>query len=81
LDPSEQANDGAKNMKYLLLHLVGSIYETLTFQNFTQRLIRRKTSNAARRLKGAAPRRSWEDARKPSAKESRRLNAEAARSV
>lgn len=76
-------------MKYFFLHLAGSIYESLTFQSFTQRLIRRKASNVVRRLKGQAPLRSWEDGRTnapkrapaPSVKECRRLNAEAARSV
>lgn len=71
------------------LHLAGSIYEAVTFQSFTQRLVRRKAINVIRRLKGQEPLRSWEDGRTntpkrspaPSIEECERLNREAARSV
>jgi hypothetical protein len=66
-------------MKYFLLHLVGSVYETVTFLNFTLRLVRRKIGNMFR----GESRRSWEDCRvsKPSVEECQRLNDEAERSV
>ena len=66
-------------MKTFLLHIAGSVYETATGQNHTQRLIRRKFSNFMR----GESRRSWEDNRapQPSAEECERLNREAARSV
>lgn len=65
--------------KLFLLHAAGSIYETVTGQNYTQRLIRRKFSNLIR----GESRRSWEDGRTnaPSKAESNRLNLEAARSI
>lgn len=64
-------------------HVAGSIYEIVTGQSFTQRLIRRKVGNVFRRLRGEAPRRSWEDGRvnKPSVEECQRLKDEAGRSV
>jgi len=64
-------------VKLFLLHAAGSIYETVTGRNYTQRLIRRKISNFIR----GESRRSWEDVRTPSKAESNRLNREAARSI
>lgn len=71
------------------LHLAGSIYETVTCQSFTQRLVRRKVANVVRAIKGQEPLRSWEDCRvktptrapAPSIEECERLNREAARSI
>lgn len=68
--------------KLFLMGVAGSIYETVTGQNHTQRLIRRKFSNFVR----GESRRSWQDCRvnrapRPSAEECERLNREAARSV
>jgi len=65
--------------KLILLHVAGSIYETITGQNYTQRLIRRKFSNFIR----GESRRSWEDIRirVPSKAECNRLNRQAARSI
>jgi hypothetical protein len=70
-------------MKYFLSDIAGTVYEIVTGQSFTQRLIRRKIGNVFRRLRGEAPRRSWEDGRvnKPSVEECQRLNDEAGRSV
>lgn len=59
--------------KHLLTDIAGSIYETVTFQNFTQRLIRRKVGNVFRRLKGQPSKASYEDCR--------RMNKQAARSI
>jgi len=75
--------------KLFLMGVAGSIYETVTGQNHTQRLIRRKAGNVVRRLKGEKPLHSWQDGRTntpkrapvPSAEECERLNREAARSV
>jgi hypothetical protein len=69
-------------MKTFLLHIAGSVYETATGQNHTQRLIRRKFSNFVR----GESRCSWQDCRVkrapvPSAEECERLNREAARSI
>lgn len=66
-------------IKLLAMHAAGSIYETVTFQNHTQRLIRRKISNFVR----GESRRSWEGkiVSKPSAEECERLNRESARSI
>jgi len=65
-------------MKYFLLHLAGSVYETVTFQNFTQRLVRRKVGNLFR----GEFRRSWEDSRvMPTTEECQRLNDQAVRSI
>lgn len=65
--------------KTILLHTVGSIYETVTCQSHAQRLIRRKISNFVR----GESRRSWEGkiVSKPSAEECERLNRESARSI
>lgn len=68
--------------KLFLMGVAGSIYETVTGQNHTQRLIRRKLSNFVR----GESRRSWQDCRvkrapAPSHDECDRLNREAARSV
>lgn len=69
--------------KLFLLHAAGSIYETVTGQNHTQRLIRRKISNFVR----GESWRSWQDCRAakrapaPSHEECERLNREAARSI
>lgn len=76
-------------MKYFLMDIAGSLYETVTLQNHTQRLIRRKVGNVFRRLKGEKPLRSWQDGRVntvsrapiPSDAECERLNFEAGRSV
>ena len=46
-------------MKYFLSDIAGTVYEIVTGQSFTQRLIRRKVGNVFRRLRGEAPRRSW----------------------
>lgn len=75
--------------KLFLMGLAGSVYETLTGQNHTQRTIKRKAGNVVRRLKGQEPLRSWEDGRTntpkrspaPSIEECERLNREAARSI
>lgn len=76
--------------KMFLMHAAGSVYENVTFQSHTQRLIRRKVGNVFRRLKGLEPKRSWEDGRvknrkarapQPSHEECDRLNREAARSI
>jgi hypothetical protein len=72
-------------IKLLAMRTAGSIYETITFQSFTQRLIRRKISNFVR----GESKCSWEDGRTnamkrapvPSAEECERLNREAARSI
>ena len=65
-------------MKYFLLHLAGSVYETVTFQNFTQRLVRRKVGNLFR----GESCRSWDDSRvTPTAEECQRLNDQAVRSI
>jgi hypothetical protein len=70
-------------IKMFMLHAAGSIYETVSGQNHTQRLIRRKAGNVVRLLKGEQPLRSWQDGRRdtPSRAESERLNREAARSI
>lgn len=75
--------------KMFFLHLTGSVYENITLQSHTQRLVRRKIGNVVRRLKGEQPLRSWQDGRTntpkrapvPSPAECERLNREAARSV
>ena len=75
--------------KMFLLHAAGSVYETVTLQSFTQRLMRRKIVNVVRAMKGQEPLRSWEDGRvntptiapQPSAEECHRLNEQAARSI
>jgi hypothetical protein len=75
--------------KLFLMGAAGSIYETVTGQNHTQRFIRRKAGNVVRRLKGQTPLCSWQDGRTnapkrapvPSAEECERLNREAARSI
>lgn len=75
---------------FALLHVAGTAYENLTLQSHTQRLIRRKVSNAFGFLLLKAPKRAWQDGRvnklkvrapKPSRAECARLNREAARSV
>jgi len=68
--------------KLFLMGLAGSIYETVTGQNHTQRLVRRKLSN----LIHGESRRSWQDSRTKrvsalSDDECERLNHEAARSI
>lgn len=78
-----------KFLTMLALHAAGSIYETVTLQSFTQRLVRRKLANAVRRMYGEQPLHSWEDCRvrtptvapMPSAEECQRLNEQAARSI
>lgn len=75
--------------KLFLMGLAGSVYETLTGQNHTQRTIKRKVSNAVGLLTLKTPKRSWEDGRAnaqyravtPTDDECERLNREAARSV
>lgn len=72
-------------IKLLAMHTAGSIYETVTCQSHTQRLIRRKISNFVR----GESKRSWEDCRSniqkrapaPSDEECQRLNEQAARSI
>lgn len=72
-----------------LLHVAGSIYETVTLQSFTQRLVRRKIANVVRAMNGQQPLRGWDGsgistptrAPKPSAEECLRLNTESERSI
>ena len=54
--------------KTVLMHAAGSIYETITGRNFTQRLIRRKLAKIFAPVQ-------------PSAEECQRLNDQASRSI